>query len=99
MVSPPAPQRHEFAKTIHATFLYTTARLNPFSMQLPASHVEKKKEKTNMWVVCCKKTKKIHTEGPTSHVEKKTKTQKGNRKQEKNKEVPGFELANFDWVV
>ena len=31
-----APQRHEFAKTIHATFLYTTARLHPFSMQLPA---------------------------------------------------------------
>ena len=38
MVLPPAPQRHEFAKTIHATFLYTTARLHPFSMQLPAVH-------------------------------------------------------------
>ena len=36
MVSPAAPHRHEFAKTIHATFLYTTARLHPFSMQLPA---------------------------------------------------------------
>ena len=36
MVLPPAPHRHEFDKTIHATFLYTTARLHPFSMQLPA---------------------------------------------------------------
>ena len=52
-----------------------------------------------MWVVCRPPPQKIHTEGTTSHVEKKTKTQKGNRKQEKNKEVPGFELANFDWVV
>ena len=31
----PAPCRHEL-DTIHATFLYTTVRLHPFSMQLPA---------------------------------------------------------------
>ena len=30
-----APRRIDFAKTNHATFLYTTARLHPFSMQLP----------------------------------------------------------------
>ena len=29
MVLPPTPQRHELAKTIHATFLYPTARLPP----------------------------------------------------------------------
>ena len=27
IVLPPTPQRHELAKTIHATFLYPTARL------------------------------------------------------------------------
>ena len=31
-----APRRIDFAKTNHATFLYTTTRLHPFSMQLPA---------------------------------------------------------------
>ena len=36
MVLTPAPHRHELDNTIHATFLYTTARLHPFSMQLPA---------------------------------------------------------------
>ena len=36
MVLTPAPHRHELDDTIHATFLYTTARLHPFSMQLPA---------------------------------------------------------------
>ena len=36
MVLTPAPYRHELDDTIHATFLYTTARLHPFSMQLPA---------------------------------------------------------------
>ena len=36
MVLTPAPHRHELDNTIHATFLYTTARLYPFSMQLPA---------------------------------------------------------------
>ena len=41
------------------------------------------------------KKKQIHTEGTTYHVKKK----KENIKQEKNKEVPGFELANFDWIV
>ena len=35
MVLTPAPHRHELDNTIHATFLYT-ARLHPFSMQLPA---------------------------------------------------------------
>ena len=38
MVLTPAPHRHELDNTIHATFLYTTARLHPFSMQLPAVH-------------------------------------------------------------
>ena len=36
MVLTPAPHRHELDNTIHATFLYTAARLHPFSMQLPA---------------------------------------------------------------
>ena len=36
MVLAPAPHRHELDNTIHATFLFTTARLHPFSMQLPA---------------------------------------------------------------
>ena len=36
MVLTPAPHRHELDNTIHATFLCTTARLHPFSMQLPA---------------------------------------------------------------
>ena len=36
MVLTPAPHRHELDNTIHATFLYTTARLHPFSMQVPA---------------------------------------------------------------
>ena len=36
MVVSPDPYRHEHDKSIHATFLYTTARLHPFSMQLPA---------------------------------------------------------------
>ena len=36
MVLTPAPHQHELGNTIHATFLYTTARLHPFSMQLPA---------------------------------------------------------------
>ena len=36
MVLTPAPHRHELDNTIHSTFLYTTARLHPFSMQLPA---------------------------------------------------------------
>ena len=36
MVSTPAPHRHELDNTIHATILYTIARLHPFSMQLPA---------------------------------------------------------------
>ena len=35
MVLTPAPHRHEL-DNIHATFLITTARLHPFSMQLPA---------------------------------------------------------------
>ena len=29
MVSPPTPQRHDFTQSIHATFLYPTARLPP----------------------------------------------------------------------
>ena len=49
------------------------------------------------WCVAKEKTK--HTEGTTSHVEQKGKHKKENIKQEKNKEVPGFELANFDWIV
>ena len=36
MVLTPAPHRHELDNTIYATFLYTTARLHPFSMQLQA---------------------------------------------------------------
>ena len=36
MVLTPAPHQHELDNTIHATFLYSTARLHPFSMQLPA---------------------------------------------------------------
>ena len=36
MVLTRAPHRHGLDNTIHATFLYTTARLHPFSMQLPA---------------------------------------------------------------
>jgi len=36
MVVSPDPYRHEHDNSIHATFLYTTARLHPFSMQLPA---------------------------------------------------------------
>ena len=36
MVLTPAPHRHELDNTIHATLLYTTARLHPISMQLPA---------------------------------------------------------------
>ena len=35
MVLTPAPYRHELDDTCHATFLYTTARLHSFSMQLP----------------------------------------------------------------
>ena len=35
MVLTPAPYRHQLDDTNHATFLYTTARLHPFSMQLP----------------------------------------------------------------
>ena len=36
MVLPPTLHRHQLAKSIHATFLYPTARLPPFSIQLPA---------------------------------------------------------------
>ena len=36
MVLTPAPHRHELDNTIHATLLYTTARLHPISLQLPA---------------------------------------------------------------
>ena len=51
-----------------------------------------------MWVVCCQKKQK-HTGGATSHVEKQMKTQKRKHKTRKNKELPGFDLANFDWIV
>ena len=51
---------------------------------------------TGGWCVA-KKKRNIHTEGTTSHGEKK----KGKKKGKKKKEVPstGIELANFDWIV
>ena len=51
-----------------------------------------------MWVVCCeKKVRNIHAEDTASHVQKtKENTKRKPKKMEKNKEVPGFELTNFD---
>ena len=87
MVLPATLQRHEFAKSIHATFLYPTARLPPL---FDAVVVCRCSGGDYRWVVCCKKKRNIHTEDTTSH---------GEKKQEKKEEVPSIELANLDWIV
>ena len=92
MVLPPTLHRHELAKSIHATFLYPTARLPPV---FDAVVVCRCSGGDYRWVACCKKKKRnIHTEDTTSYGEKK----KGTKKQEK-KEMPSIELANFDRIV
>ena len=84
MVSPPTLQRHELAKSIHATFLYPTARLPPIFDAVVVI--------TGGW--CVAKKRNIHTEDTTSHGENKKK--KKNGKKTGKKEVPRIELANFD---
>ena len=56
MVSPPTLQRHEFAKSFHATFLYPTARLPPLFDAIVVCRCSG----DYRWVVCCTK-KKEHT--------------------------------------
>ena len=51
MVLPPTLQRHEFAQSIHATFLYPTARLPPL---FDAVVVCRCSGGDYRWVVCCK---------------------------------------------
>ena len=75
MVFPPTLQRHESAKSIHATFLYPTARLPPLFDAVVVI--------TGGWCVE-KKKRNIHTEDTTSHGEnKKGKKKKGRKKKEK----------------
>ena len=62
MVLPPTLQRHEFAQSIHATFLYPTARLPPLFDAVVVI--------TGGWCVA-KKKRNIHTEDTTSHGKKK----------------------------
>ena len=52
-----------------------------------------------MWVVCCKKKEHTYSGHHLPCRKKKGKHKKKNIKQEKNEEVLGFELANFDWIV
>ena len=63
MVLPPTLQRHDFAQSIHATFLYPTARLPPL---FDAVVVCRCSGGDYRWVVCCKKKRNIHTEDTTS---------------------------------
>ena len=91
MVSPPTLQRHKLAKSIHATFLYPTASLPPFSMQWWC--VDAVVVTTGGW--CVEKKRNIHTEDTTYHGE----NEKKKKKMEKKKVVPSIELANFDWIV
>ena len=66
MVVSPDPYRHEHDNSIHATFLYTTARLHPFSMQLPAVQEDKavidlspKEACTGLTFVCLSRAKRL----------------------------------------
>ena len=94
MVSRPTLQQHELAKSIHATFLYPTARLPRL---FDAVVVCRCSGGDHRWVVCRKKKRNIHTETPPPM--EKTKREKKRKKKGKKKEVPSIELANFDWIV
>ena len=66
MVVSPDPYRHEHDNSIHATFLYTTARLHPFSMQLSAVQEDKavidlspKEACTGLTFVCLSRAKRL----------------------------------------
>ena len=61
MVLPPTLQRHEFAQSIHATFLYPTARLPPL---FAAVVVCRCSGGDYRWVVCCKKKRYIQRTPP-----------------------------------
>ena len=85
LVLSPTLQRHEFAQSIHATFLYPTARLPPFSMQwwcVDAVVVVI----TGGW---CVAKKKEHTYRG-HHLPWR-------KKKGKKQEVPSIELVNFGW--
>ena len=89
---------HEFPKTNHATFLYPTACLPlPFSMQWWGVHAVV--VITCGWCFAKKRNRNIHAEDTTSHVEKTKENTKRKQTKKKNKEVPGFELTNFDCMV
>ena len=94
MVLPPTLQRHEFAQSIHATFLYPTARLPPLFDAVVVI--------TGGWCVEQKKGTYIpRTPPPMEKTKRKKKRnkKKGKKNQEKKKEVPSIELVNFDWIV
>ena len=95
MVLPPTLQRHEFAQSIHATFLYPTARLPPL---FDAVVVCRCSGGDYRWVVCCKK-KGTYIQRTPPPMEKKKSKKKGIKNRKKKKEVPSIELANFDGIV
>ena len=95
MVSPPTLQRHELAKSIHATFLYPTARLPPL---FDAVVVCRCSGGYCRWVVCWKK-KGTYIQRTPPTMEKTRRKKKRKKRKGKKKEVPSIELANFDWIV
>ena len=88
---------HEFPKTNHATFLYPTACLPlPFSMQWWGVHAVV--VITCRWRVAKKKLGTYMQRTPPPMYKKQKKHKKETKKKEKNKEVPGFDLTNFEPV-